>query len=164
MAEILSEPETWVAVGFVIVVGIFLWQRVPAFVAGMLDQRAAGIAKELDDAKRLREEAAALLAEYKRKAATAEKEAESILTEAKAEAERFAAEARAQLTAQIERRAKQAEDKIAQAETQAAAEIRALAADAAAAAAEKLIAARIDEKRAGTLIDQSIKELPAKLN
>ena len=44
------------------------------------------------------------------------------------------------------------------------AEIRELAADAAVAAAEKLIAARLDEKRAATLIEQSIKELPGKLN
>ncbi|MBI3678302.1 MAG: F0F1 ATP synthase subunit B [Proteobacteria bacterium] len=162
--EFLRDPEIWVALGFVIVVGIFLWQRVPAFIAGLLDQRAAAISKELDEAKRLREEAAALLADYKRKAASAEKEAESIVTEARAEAERFASEARTQLTAQIERRAQQAQDKIAQAEAQATAEIRALAADAAAAAAEKLIATRIDEKRAGALIDQSIKELPSKLN
>jgi F-type H+-transporting ATPase subunit b len=162
--EILRDPEVWVALGFFIIVGIFLWQRVPAFLAGHLDQRAAAIAKELDEAKRLREEAATLLADYKRKAASAEKEAESIVTEAKAEAERFAVEARAQLTAQIERRARQAQEKIAQAEAQATAEIRALAADAATAAAEKIIAARIDEKRAGTLIEQSIKELPAKLN
>ena len=69
-----------------------------------------------------------------------------------------------QLTQQIERRAQQAQDKIAQAETQAMAEIRALAADAAAAAAEKLIAARLDEKRAGELIAASLKELPGKLN
>lgn len=164
MEEFLLEPEVWVAVGFAIVIGIFLRQRVPALVAGMLDQRAAAIAKELDEAKRLREEAAALLADYKRKAASAEKEAEGILTEARAEAERFATESRAQLTTQISRRAQQAQEKIAQAEAHATAEIRALAADAAAAAAEKLIAARLDEKRTGTLIDQSIKELSAKLN
>jgi F-type H+-transporting ATPase subunit b len=137
---------------------------VPAFIGAQLDQRAAAIARELDEAKRLRDEAEAVLAEYKRKAANAEKEAESILTEAKAEAERFAAETRANLSAQIERRAKQAQDKIAQAEAHAMAEIRALAADAAAAAAEKLIAARMDDQRAAALISNRLKTLSDKLN
>lgn len=162
--EFLKEPETWVGLGFVIIVGFFLYRRIPAFIAAALDARASAIAKELDEAKRLREEAAALLAQYKQKAASVEKEAEAILTEARAEAERFAAESRAALKTQIERRAQQAEDKIAQAESAAMAEIRSAAADAAVSAAEKLIAARLDEKRSGALIDQSIKELPAKLN
>jgi len=90
-------------------------------------------------------------------------EAAGIVTEAKEEAERFAVEARAQLVLQIERRLKQAQDKIAQAEAHAVAEIRAKAADAAVDAAEKLIAARTDAGKASALISQSLKELPAKL-
>ena len=161
--EWLQEPEFWVGLGFLIVICIFLYQRVPAFVAASLDTRAAAIAKELDEAKRLREEAAALLARFKTKAAEAEKEAASIVTEAREEAERFAVEARAQLKAQIERRAKQAQDKIAQAEAHAVAEVRALAADAAIDAAKNLIATRTDAAKAAALISQSLKELPAKL-
>jgi F-type H+-transporting ATPase subunit b len=161
--EFLMESEVWVAVGFLIVIGILLYQRVPAFAAAALDQRAIAIAKELDDAKRLREEAAALLARFRTKAAEAEQEAVSIVTEAKEEAERFAVEARAQLVLQIERRLKQAQDKIAQAEAHAVAEIRAKAADVAVDAAEKLIAARTDAGKASALISQSLKELPAKL-
>ncbi len=162
--EFLREAETWVALGLLILIGIFLWQRVPAFVGAMLDARADAIAKELEEAKRLRAEAEALLADFKRKAAGAEQEAQSILTEAKAEAEQFAAEARAQLKATLARREQQAKDKIAQAEANAMAEIRAVAADAAAAAAEKLIAARLDDTRSGALIQQSLEALPGKLN
>ena len=79
-------------------------------------------------------------------------------------AERFAAESRANLVAQIERRGQAAQDKIAQAEAAAMNEIRALAANAAAGAAEKLIAARMDEKRAAILIESSIADLGGKLN
>ncbi len=164
MMHLLAEPEFWVAVGFVAVIGLLLYVGAPRMVATMLDARAAGIKAELDEAKRLREEAAALLADYKRKAAAAEGEAQAIVTEAKAEAERFAAESRTALTVQIGRRAQLAQDKIAQAEAAAMAEIRHLAADAAAAAAERLIAARLDEKRAAALIGDSIKSLSAKLN
>ena len=162
--ELLLEPEFWVAVGFVAVIGLLLYVGVPKMVATLLDARALTIKAELDEARRLREEAAALLAGYQQKAAGAEAEAGAILTEARAEAERFAAESRAALAVQIERRAQVAQDKIAQAEAAALSEIRSLAADAAAAAAQKIIAARMDEKRAAALIDGSIKGLSAKLN
>jgi F-type H+-transporting ATPase subunit b len=105
-----------------------------------------------------------LLAEYQKKCAAAEQEASSIVTEAKAEAERYAAESRVALKAQIERRGRQAEDKIAQAEAQAVTELRALAADAAIAAAEKLIAARVDSNQSAELVKRSLGEIPSKLN
>jgi len=162
--ELLHEPEFWVALGFVAVLGIFLWVGVPKMVGKMLDSRAAAINAELTEASRLRAEAETLLADYKRKSAGAEAEAAAIVTEARADAERIAAEMRVALAAQIERRGKQAQEKIAQAEAAATAEIRALAADAAAVAAEKLIAARMDEKRASALVEQGLKDLGAKLN
>ena len=162
--DLLRDPEFWVGIGTLIFIGIVLWQKVPALVAKSLDARAAAIAKELEGARRLRQEAEALLAEYQKKRAAAETEAGAILTEAKAEAERYAAESRAAIKAQIERRAKQAEDKIAQAEAQAVSEVRALAADAAVAAAERLIAARLDDNRAADLVNRAIGEIPSKLN
>jgi len=162
--ELLHNPEFWVAVGFVAVLGVFVWKKVPAMLAKLLDARAEAITKELDEAKRLREEAAAVLAGYMQKVANVEGEVAAIVADAKAEAEHFAKETRAQLRTQIDRRAQMAKDKIAQAETAALAEIRGLAADTAVAAAEKLIAARIDEKRGAALVAESIKELPDKLN
>jgi len=162
--ELLREPELWVGVGFVMVVALLLYAGVPKLVGGMLDTRSKAIRTELDEARRLREEAQALLEGFKLKAAGVEREAEAIVVEARAEAERFAAESRQSLKLLIERRAQSAQDKIAQAESAALAEIRALAADAATAAAQKLIVARLDDKRSGALIAQSIKDLPSKLN
>jgi F-type H+-transporting ATPase subunit b len=162
--EFLVEAETWVAVGFVLVVALLVWKGVPKLIGKMLDDRAAIISAEIQEARRLREEAAAVLADYKRKSANAEKEAEAIVTEARADAERFATESRAALSAQIARRSQQAQDKIAQAETAALNEIRAAAADAATAAAEKLITAKLDDKKASGLISNSIAELGSKLN
>ena len=164
MLTIIQDPEFWVAVGFVIVLALFVVLHVPARVGKMLDKRAAAIAKELDEAKHLREEAAALLASYVQKSAQAESEAAAILAEAKTEAEAYAKEMRTQLRAQIDRRAQMAKDKIEQAETAALSEIRALAADTATAAAAKLIAERMDEKRSAGLVEASLKELPEKLN
>ena len=162
--DMMHNPETWVAVGFVLVIALLLWKGVPGMVGKMLDQRAAVISAELEEAKKLRAEAAALLADYQKRAAGAEAEAATIVEAAKAEAAQFSRDSRAALAQQIERRALAAKDKIAQAEAAALNEIRALAADAAVSGAQKLIAARLDEKRASGLIDASIKDLGSKLN
>jgi F-type H+-transporting ATPase subunit b len=162
--ELLHEAEFWVAVGFVLVIALLVWKGAPGIVAKMLDARAAAIAAELEEAKRLNAEAAALLKDYQKRAAGADAEAEAILTEARAEAARYAEDSRTALAAQIDRRAAAARDKIAQAEAAALNEIRALAADAAVDAARRLIVARIDEARAGQLVEGAIKDLGDKLN
>ncbi|MBV9990352.1 MAG: ATP F0F1 synthase subunit B [Alphaproteobacteria bacterium] len=162
--ELLKEPDFWEGLGLAIVIGLILYQKVPAMLAKMLDARAVAIQNELTQAKQLREEAEAVLVRTTQRASHAQAEAETILSQARAEAERFAKESEEQLKALVERRARQAADRIARAEAQAMAEIRALAADAAVAASAKIIAARIDDAKAGSLIDASIKDVGAKLN
>ncbi|HEX3665048.1 MAG TPA: hypothetical protein VHU23_07440 [Rhizomicrobium sp.] len=162
--DFLKEPDFWEWVGFLTVIAIFIWKRAITQATNALDRRAHGIASELESVKRLREQAETVLMTYRERAQGAESETAAILNETRAENERFTAEARAQMQAQIERRARQAQERIAQAEANAMAEIRALAADAAVAAAEKIIASRLGDQKATTLITQSIGELPAKLN
>jgi F-type H+-transporting ATPase subunit b len=162
--HILKEEDFWEGLGLLIVIGMFLYWRVPAFAAAWLDRRAEAIAKELEQASQIRKEAEQVLLDYRQKATAAKSEAEHILRETKEEAERYAAEARAQLQAQMERRAKLAEQQIAQAEARALLEIREAAANAAAAAAERLIAAHLDDAKSSALVDSSIKDLGTKLN
>lgn len=160
----LSDPSFWAAVAFFGFIALLIYLKAPAMVGKALDDRADGIRNELEDAQRLREEAQALLAEYQRKQRDAEKEAESILVQAKAEAESLAEESKAKLSEMLERRTKLAEDKIAQAEVQALKDVRAAAADLAVTAAHTLIAEQTKGKVAAGLIDGSIEELKTKLN
>lgn len=156
--------EFWVAVSFAGFVALVLYLRVPRMVAEMLDQRAADIAKELEDARKLREEAQALLASYQRRQREAEQEAEEILVLAREEATRLAEETRAALQDQLARRTVQAQDKIARAEEQAVNEVRTAAAEIAVAAARRIITEQLDDAQAATLIDQSIDALKTTLN
>jgi F-type H+-transporting ATPase subunit b len=164
VTHLLKEEDFWEGLGLVIVIAFFLYWRVPAFLAAALDRRAEAIARELEQASQIRQQAEQVLMEYREKATAAKSEAEHILQETKAEAERYATEARAQLQAQMERRAKMAEQQIAQAEARAMLEIREAAANAAAAAAERLIAAHLDESKSRALIESSIQDLGSKLN
>lgn len=92
MPAIFDNPEFWVLIAFLIFAGMLVSMKVPATVGKALDDRAAGIRKDLDDAARLRKEAEQLLADYQRKAREAEAEAKSIIEAAKREAENLAAE------------------------------------------------------------------------
>lgn len=160
----MFEAEFWVAVSFLIFIGVLIYAGVHRKVIEALDHRAARIKAELDDARRLRDEAAALLAEYRRRQQDAEREAEAIVAEARADAERIAAEARAKMEEFIQRRTKVAETKIGQAEEQALAEVRAAAADAAVAAAEKLLTQTTKGKIAEDLVAKGIEAVKTKLN
>ena len=164
MFSFLQASEFWVAVGFLIFVGVLVYFGVPKLMIGALDQRTARIKAELDAATRLREEAAALLSEYQRKRGEADREAEAIVVSAKAEAERIAADAKAKMEELVARRTALAQSKIAQAETQALADVRAAAAEVAVEAAQRILAQNAKGKVADSLIEQGIRDVKARLN
>jgi len=157
-------PEFWVLISFLLFVALLIWKGVPGLIGKALDERGAAIRTELDEARRLREEAQQLLADYQRKAREAEDEAKSIIETAKHEAERLAAETRKALAEQVERRTKAAEEKIARAEAQAVSDVRAAAAELAVQASERLLRSKISGDAASSLADASINDLKGKLN
>jgi F-type H+-transporting ATPase subunit b len=157
-------PEAWVAIAFVCFLGLLAYLGVHRKLIDSLDQRRARIRGELDEAKRLRDEAEALLADFERKGRAAESEAEAIIASAKAEAERLAAEAKSRMEDFVARRTKMAEAKIVQAEAQALADVRSAAADAAAAAAEKILSVSAKGKVAEDLLARGIEDVKKKFN
>lgn len=159
-----EEPETWVAIAFVILMGVFGYFGIHRTALKALDNRSARIKGELDDARRLKEEAAKVLAEYKARRASAEREAEDIITGARAEAERIAAEAKTKMEDFVARRTKTAENKIALAEAQALADVRAAAAEAAVAAAANIMSQSVKGQVADELLAKGIAEVKQKLN
>ncbi len=154
----------FVGVGFVIFLGILGYFGVHKMLLGMLDARAAKVREQLDAAANLRKEAEALLKEYEAKRAAAEKDAQQIVADAKAEAERIRLEQEQKLADYVERRTKQAEQKIAMAEQSAAAEVRAAAADAAILAAETILRGQASGKVADDLIAAGLKDVRARMN
>ncbi|HTQ34568.1 MAG TPA: F0F1 ATP synthase subunit B [Stellaceae bacterium] len=160
--EILHDAEFWVLVAAIVFVAL-VGRKVAGAVTGGLDARAARIRGELDEARRLREEAEKLVAEYRAKQQQAATEAQAIVAHAEAEAERIAAQSARDLEAALERRQRTAEERIAQAEAKALDEVRAVAIDVAISAARDVITAQMDERRGGMLIDEAIVTLPQRL-
>jgi len=160
----MLEAEFWVAVAFFAFLGVLVYFGVHNHLLNGIDDRRKRIRSELDEARRLKEEAQALLAQYQRKQREAEQEAAAIIAGARAEAERLASEAKAKLEDYVTRRSKMAETKIAQAEAQALADVRAAAADAAVAAAERVLRDTVKGEVADQLLSKGIGELKGKLN
>ncbi len=158
------DPTFWVAVCVLLFLAVLVWKGAFKAMGTALDDRADKIKAELDEARRLREEAQALLASYQRKQKEAEEQAEGIVQQARKDAESMAARSRAELKERLDRRAAQAEAKIATAEAQALAEVRAKAADLAVSAAEDLMKKNIGAGEHSSLIKEGIAGMGKALN
>lgn len=151
----------WLTIALIILI-IILWKPIKG-VLGQLDNRAEGIRKELDEAKRLHEEAKALVAKYERQLQEGESRAQEIVARAEAERQRLEARARVDIEAMVKRRTLQAEERIAQEEARALAEVRARAADLAARATREILTTRLDAAKAGQVMRTAIEEVGRKL-
>ena|SRR5271167_1024390 len=162
MPHLFADPEFWVLVAVIVFIAS-VWVPAKRMLIGSLDDRATRIREELEAARNLREEAERLLAAYQIRQGQGAAEAEAIIAHAKTEAERLAAQSAHDLEEMLERRRRLAEERIAQEETKALAEIRGVTVDIAISAARQVIAAELDERRGGVLIDAVIAALPHQL-
>lgn len=149
----------WVALAMAVLLGVFVWKKVPGIITGGLDAKIAAIRAALDEAKTLRAEAEALRAEYAAKIAGAEKDAAAMLAGAREEADAILARAEVDSEVMVARRQKMAEEKIAAAERAAIADVKARAVTAAAAASKVLIAKAHDGAADKKLADEVIASL-----
>ena len=163
MAEILEDPRFWVAVAFFIFFAL-TYKKIGAFAFGALDDRSAKIKYELDEARRLREEAQGILEQYKQKQTHYLKEAEQILTDAKKDAETLRSYAEKEMNAQLEGRTKQAMDRIAQEEAQAILDVRNQVVDVALAAARALIVDHVSNLSQEELVKLALSDIEQKIH
>ena len=160
---LFGEAEFWVLIVFVTSMAIVVWKARGAML-GMLDRRAEKIKAELDEARRLAEEAQKALAQHQLRQRDALKEAEAIIAQARAEAERAAEEGRKDLAAALERRKRLAAEKLVLEEQKALNEVRTAAVDIAVAAVRRILAEDLDAQRRAALVDQAIAALPETLH
>ncbi|MEL7229524.1 MAG: F0F1 ATP synthase subunit B [Pseudomonadota bacterium] len=154
----------WSLIALIIFIGIIAYAKVPALIGKSLDDRSEKVRTDLDEARKLREEAQHLLAEYQRKRKEAEQEAESIVASAKREAEALAKEAERKTDEYVARRTAQAELKIAQAEQQALADVKSTAVDIAVEAAQSVLGSKMSGSANTDMFKSSLAEIKARMN
>jgi F-type H+-transporting ATPase subunit b len=162
MAAWFGDATNIALIAFVLFFALLWYLKVPTLILNMLDQRSQAIAKELHEARRMREEAEKLLADYQAKRAQAEAEAKIIVEAAKEQAAAVAEETRQSMLAAMARRERQVDDRISNAEAKAVDEVRAAAAEAAIAAAERMIRERMNDPTQAALIQEGVGEMKRK--
>ncbi len=160
----LRSTEFVVTLAFLLFLGVLWYFKVPALLGGLLDKRAEGIRGDLDAARKLREEAEAVLAQYAAKRREVQAQADQIVASAKREAQDAAAQAKADIAASIRRRLAAAEDQIASAQAKAVRDVRDRAVGVAVAAAGDLIGRGMSAADRGRLIETAIGDVAAKLH
>ena len=160
----LRNTDFIVTLAFLLFIGILVYYRVPQIVSGLLDKRAEGIRNDLDEARRLREEAQEIYASYERRSREVKTQADQIVANAKREAIAQADKAKADLAASIQRRLKAAEEQIASAENDAVRAVRDSAVATAVAAASTVLRQQgvASDRSAG--IDAAINEVAQRLH
>lgn len=160
----LYNTDLIVLAAFIIFIGVLIYAKVPGKLTGFLDQRSDTIKAELEEARRLREEALELHASFERKHAEVKDKAARMVEKAKADAEIAAEQTKAEIEASIARRLKAAEDQIASAEASAIRQVRDQATSVAVAAAGRVIAKNIDASRSDALVADAIKAVEDRLH
>jgi len=154
----------WATIALAIFLGVVFYFKVPAMITKSLDERANRIRAELEEARKLREEAQQLLAEYQRKRKDAEKDAGDIVAAAKREADALVSEAKRKTEDYVTRRTALAEQEIVQAERDAINEVRSSAVDIAVEAARSILATKVDARTGADLFKASLQDVKSKLN
>ena len=163
MSHLFENPETWVLVAFIVFVGL-VSKKAYGFITVSLDERAARIGSELEEAARLREEAQALLSQYQRDHRGLETEIARILEQAGQEGDQITLAAEDKLKAQLAQREAQVQENMKHAEVQAFERIRSMASTLTVAASSELIRKNLSPEKASRLLDASIDEVADKLS
>lgn len=153
-----------VLVSFILFVGVLLYMKVPGKITGLLDNRAATIKADLEEARALREEAKTILASYERKQKEVQEQSERIVASAKDEAMAAAKQAKDDLKVAIARRVAAAEERIASAEAGAVRAVREQAVSVAISAATEVLSKQMTAETVGASIDAAIAQVEAKLH
>ncbi|WP_298858385.1 F0F1 ATP synthase subunit B [uncultured Sulfitobacter sp.] len=160
----LENTDFVVALGLAVFIGILIYFKVPSLIGGMLDSRAKGISTEIEEARKLREDAQTLLASYERKHKEVKEQADRIVAAAKQEANAAAEQARADLEISVQRRLAAAEEQIESAQASAIKEVRDQAVLIAIAASRDIIGKQMTAADGNKLIEDGIAQVDAKLH
>jgi F-type H+-transporting ATPase subunit b len=155
--------ELWLLIALIILV-VVIYKPVSRAIFGALDGHAAKVRAELEEAKRLREEAQSLLATHQRQRVSGEDQASAIVAHAKVETERQIERHRVELEASLRRRTEHALARIAQEEARALQDVRSYAATLAVRTTERLLRDQLDGEHAQALLDGAIQEVGRKLS
>ena len=146
----------WVAVSFLIFVGVIFYFKVPQKIDDSLNESIKKIKESLDDAEKLKDEAKNILSEYDSKVSKSKEEIKNLISSAKNQAEKNIIKTNEEFHRVVENRKKSAEEKIGQMKIQAIKDVKNSSVDIAIGSVEKIIKNSIDKKKLDKIYISSI--------
>ena len=157
--DFFYQPSSWVFIAFIIFISITIYLKVPNMVTKLLDEQINKIRNDLDDARKLKEDANSLLAEYERKIESANKEAENIINQAKKNSKIYEENSNKKIEEIISRSEKQSIEKIQQAQKSAINKINEEIINKSVEAAEKIISRNMNDQNNNKLFESSVNQI-----
>ena len=148
----------WVAVSFVLFVGVLLYFKVPQKIFTTLDESINKIKKDVEEAEKLKEEAKNILSDYEAKLDKSKVEIDLMIKNAQKESDSNIIKTNDQFHKIFENRKKMAEEKIKQMKLQATKDIKNYSVEVAIIALEKIIKNSIDKKKLDKIYVSSVNE------
>ena len=148
----------WVAISFLIFLGLLFYLKVPQKVDQALSKSIKAIRGEIENAEKLKDEARNILSEYETKLSKSKDEIKNLVRDAETQAEKNIIKANEEFHIVIENRKKTAEEKIKQMKTQTIKDLKNSSVDIAILSLEKIIKNSIDKKKLDKIYISSIDE------
>ena len=148
----------WVAVSFLIFIGLLFYLKVPQKIGQSLDDNIKKIKEEIGNAEKLKDEAKNILSEYETKVSKSKEEIKNLIEKAEKQAESNIIKTNEEFHNIIENRKKAAEEKIKQMKAQAIKDVKNSSVDIAIHSVKKIIKNSIDKKKLDKIYISSIEE------
>lgn len=161
--SMFQDPTFWVAVAFCLTVLVIV-KLAGKSISDILQARADGIASKLEEARKLRDEAEALLQEYQKKQDNARQEMDTALDSAKIRAEQLKKSIQTEFDEKLKNKEAAAEARLARAAEEATEEVRNLAVSVALKTLEKILSEKLTEEQSGKLVSNALDSLPQLLS
>lgn len=160
--EILHDTYTWIIFSFVIFLVAAVKFGTPAILRA-LDTKIKTIRTEIDAAEKLRAEANALLLEFEQRQRDAEREADTLVMQARENATAIRAREEELLNDMMRRKEQQLVERINLLRDQTIVELRQVAADLAYQATTKMVTSHLDPESRTRLIDRALEQVQQKI-
>jgi F-type H+-transporting ATPase subunit b len=148
----------WVAISFLIFIGVLIYFKIPQKVKSMLDENILNIKTQINEAERLKEEAKNILSDHEKKISNSKNEIRLMMDKANEESEKNIIRANEEFHNLMENKKKNAEERIRQMKNQAIKDVKNTSVKIAIESVEKLLKNSMDKNKLDKIYLSSIEE------
>ena len=154
----IIDATFWVAISFIIFIGVLIYFKIPQKVKNILDQNILDIKDQITEAEKLKDEAKNILIEHEKKISNSKAEVKDMISKANDDVEKNIIKTNEEFQNSMEIRKRNAEDRVRQMKNQAFKDIKNASIKIAMETVEKLLKNSVDKSKLDKIYLSSIEE------